>query len=104
MDNSSTVAMSKETALTLLDRLEASLNASKSVAAAKGLDRYYTRDVQFIQEARSCLKSDDRQKVQWLLNEMRNLSQGFGSYCSDLKKLDSMLDDLFAALEDALTH
>jgi len=94
--------MSKQTALILLDELEKTLEGSKSIAASGRLEAYYKRDVQFIEEARACLNSDDPQKVRWLFDQMRNLSQGFGSYCPNLKKLDLTLDRLFAELQDTL--
>ena len=95
--------MSKRAALDLIDSIEAILNDSRPTAEAKNLGDYYKRDIHFVEEARRCLTSDDRQEIQWVFDQMRNVSQGFGSYCSDLKALDTMLDRLFAELEDALS-
>ena len=94
--------MSKEAALTLLGRLEEILNNSKTVADVKGLNDYYTRDVQFLEQAKSCLRLGDHQKIQWVFDQMRNLSQGFGSYNANQNHIDEMLDRLFVELQDAL--
>jgi hypothetical protein len=94
--------MSKEAALNLLGTLEEILSNSKTLANVKGLNHYYTRDVQFLEEAKSCLKFGDRQKIQWVFDQMRNLSQGFGSYSANQDEIDAMLDRLFIELQDAL--
>jgi hypothetical protein len=94
--------MSKEAALNLLGRLEEILRNSKALADVKGLNDYYTRDVQFVEEAKSCLRLGDRQRTQWVFDQMRNLSQGFGSYSADQDEIDALLDRLFMELQDAL--
>ena len=94
--------MSKEAALNLLSRLEQILGNSKPIADLKGLSDYYTRDVQFLEDAKSCLRLGDHQNIQWVLDQMRNLSQGFGSYSPDENEIDAMLDQLFIELQDAL--
>lgn len=94
--------MSKEAALNLLGRLEEILSNSKTLAEVKGLNDYYTRDVQFLEQAKSCLTLGDHQKIQWVFDQMRNLSQGFGSYSANQNEIDGMLDRLFIELQDVL--
>jgi len=96
--------MSKEAALSLLSSLEEILNNSKSLADLRGLDYYYTRDIQFLEDAKSCLTVGDREQTQWVFDQMRNLSQGFGSYSAKQTEIDAMLDRLFIELQDALTR
>jgi hypothetical protein len=100
--NFGAVAMSKEAALNLLSRLEEILTNSKTLADVKGLNEYYTRDVQFLEQAKSCLTLGDHQSIQWVFDQMRNLSQGFGSYSSNQTEIDAMLDRLFMELQNAL--
>ena len=102
MDNFGAVAMSKEAALDLLGRLEEVLRNSKNLADIKELHDHYTRDVQFLEHAKSCLRLGDHQQIQWVFDQMRNLSQGFGSYCTNQNEIDAMLDRLFMELQDAL--
>jgi len=96
--------MSKEAALHLLGRLEEVLRNSQALADLKGLNDHYTRDVQFLEHAKSCLRLGDHQQIQWVFDQMRNLSQGFGSYGANQNEIDAMLDQLFIELEDALTR
>jgi len=98
------MAMSKEAALHLLGRLEEVLRNSQALADLKGLNDHYTRDVQFLEHAKSCLRLGDHQQIQWVFDQMRNLSQGFGSYGANQNEIDAMLDQLFIELEDALTR
>ena len=100
--NFGAVAMSKEAALNLINRLEEILGNSKPFADRKGLSDYYARDVQFLEDAKSCLRLGDHQKIQWVFDQMRNLSQGFGSYSANQNEIDAMLDRLFMELQDAL--
>lgn len=95
--------MSKENALMLLQQLKERINISRQSAENRGIADYYERDVDFIETATAYLESDDHRKIQWVLNEMRNLSQGFGSYCSEQKELTAILDGLFLALQNLLT-
>ena len=96
--------MSKEAALNLLSRLEKILSNSKNLADLRGLKDYYRRDVQFLEDAKSCLKVGDHQQMQWVFDQMRNLSQGFGSYSTNQNEIDEMLDRLFVELQDTLTR
>ena len=96
--------MSKEAALNLLSRLEKILSNSKNLADLRGLNDYYRRDVQFLEDAKSCLKIGDHQEMQWVFDQMRNLSQGFGSYSINQNEIDEMLDQLFVELQDSLTR
>jgi len=96
--------MSKEAALNLLGMLEETLGNSKPLADRKGLSDYYARDVQFLEDAKSCLRLGDHQKIQWVFDQMRNLSQSFGSYSPDENEINAMLDKLFIELQDALIH
>ena len=102
MDNFGAVAMSKEAALNSLSSLEEILGSSKALADIKGLNDYYTRDVDFVEKANSCLKLGDHQQIQWLFDQMRNLSQGFGSYSANQNEIDAMLDQFFIELQNAL--
>ena len=70
----------------------------------KGLNDYYMRDVHFLQQSKSYLTLGDHDKVQWVFDQMRNPSQGFGSYSEDQNEIDATLDRLFVELEDALTR
>jgi len=94
--------MSKEAALDVLCKLEEILSNSKAFAEVKGLKNYYTRDVQFLEQAKSCLTVGDHQKIQWVFDQMRNLSQGFASYNANQTEIDAMLDRLFIEVQDAL--
>jgi len=94
--------MSKEVALNLISRLEEILSNSKAVVNLKGLSDYYTRDVQFLEAAKSCLMLGDREKIQWVFDQMRRLSQGFGFYSASQNEIDEILDRLFIELRDAL--
>ena len=96
------VAMSKEAARNLLRGLGEILSNSKTLADTKGLNDYYMRDVHFLQQAESYLKLGDHDNVQWVFDQMRNLSQGFGSYSANQNEIDAMLDELFIELQDAL--
>ena len=96
--------MSKEAALNLCDRLERVLRDSKNLADLKGLHDHYTRDVQFLERAKSYLRLGDHQQVQWVFDQMRNLSQAFGSYSASQDEIDVMLDQLFFELQDALVR
>ena len=96
--------MSKEAALNSLSRLKEMLSSSKALADIKGLNDYYTRDVDFVEKAKSCLKLGDDDKIQWVFNQMRNLSLGFGSYSVNENEIDAMLDRFFVELQNALTR
>lgn len=95
--------MNTKAALSILSRIEELTDSAKSPAEAQGKTEFWQRDKAFIQDARKCLFSNELERVQWLLEQMRNLSQGFGSYCSDLKKIDRLLDELFCELERVVT-
>jgi hypothetical protein len=96
------MAMSKEAALHLLGRLEEVLRNSEAPADLKGLHDHYTRDVQFLEHAKSCLRLGDHHQIQWVFDQMRNLSQGFGSYSPNENEIDAMLDQLFIELQNTL--
>ena len=102
MVNFGAVAMSKEVALHLISRLEEILSNSKAFVDLKGLSDYYARDVQFLEAAKSCLMLGDHEKIQLVFDQMRNLSQGFGSYSGNQNAIDEILDRLFIELQDAL--
>ena len=104
MVNFGAVTTSKEAALNSLSRLEEILSSSKALADIKGLNDYYTRDVDFVEKAKSCLKLGDDEKIQWVFDQMRNLSQGFGSYSVNENEIGAMLDWLFIELQDALAR
>ena len=44
----------------------------------------------------------DHQQIQWVFDQIRNLSQGFGSYSADENEIDAILDQLFIELQAAL--
>ena len=96
------MAMSKEAALHLLGRLEEVLRNSEAPADLKGLHDHYTRDVQFLEHAKSCLRLGDHHQIQWVFDQMRNLSQGFGCYSPHENEIDAMLDQLFIELQNTL--
>jgi hypothetical protein len=104
MDNFGAVAVSKGAALNSLSRLKEISGSSKALADIKGLNDYYTHDVDFVEKAKSCLKLGDHWKIECVFDQMRNPSQGFGSYSANQNEVDAMLDQLFIELEDALTR
>ena len=87
------MATSKEAALNPLSRLEEIFSSFKALAGVKGLNDYYMRDVHFLQQAKTHLTLGDHVKVQWVFDQMRNLSQGFGSYSEDQNEIDAMNQD-----------
>ena len=93
-----------EAALNLLSRLEAVLSSSKSLAESKGLDIYYTRDVRFLEHAKSCFRLGYRENIQWVFDQMRNLSQGFASYSANQHEINETLDRLFVEVRDTLVQ
>ena len=97
------MAMSTQSALAVLARIEELIGSAKSTAQARGKNEYWQRDEAFISAVRSCLLSNDSERVRWAFDQMRNLSQGFGSYCGDLKHLDGLLDELYSELEQLLS-
>lgn len=94
--------MSKEASLKILNKIEDVLNSSKMSSEIKGLGDHYNRDIQFIKTAKQCLQFGNKQEIQFLINQTRNLSQGFGSYSENLPLLDKMIDSLFEELQDYL--
>ena len=90
--------MSAQSALSVLARVEALIDSAKSAAQANGKSEFWQRDKTFISAVRDCLLSDDPERVRWAFDQMRNLSQGFGSYCGEQKQLDGLLDELHSEL------
>ena len=95
--------MNTQSALSVLARIEKFTDSAKSVAQAQGKSEFWQRDKAFISAVRDCLQSNESERVRWAFDQMRNLSQGFGSYCGDLKQLDGLLDELHSELEQLMS-
>lgn len=74
------------------------LKHNSAFAREKGLEKYYERDVRYLNEALDFFRRDLESATRWLRDDIRNLSQSFGSYVSDQNRLDALLDSLFSAL------
>ena len=96
------MVMSKQSALEVLARVEEIIDSARSAEQACGKGEYWQRDKELISAVRACILSDDSKRVRWALDQMRNLSQGFCSYCDDLKRLDGLLDELYSELVQLL--
>lgn len=95
--------MKAQAALSVLARVEEFTDSAKSAAYAQGKSEFWQRDKAFISAVRDCLLSNEAERVRWAFDQMRNLSQGFGSYCGDLKQLDRLLDELHNELEQLMS-
>ena len=94
--------MSKEASLKILNNIKKILSSSKECAENKGILNCYERDIDFIKNSEARLNADNKDDIQQVLEQMRNFSQSFGSYCSNLSLLDKMLDNLFNELQNSL--
>lgn len=94
--------MNTESALFVLARIEELTDSAKSNAQEQGKNSFWQRDKVFISDVKQCLLTNNRERIQWVYNQMRNLSQGFGTYCTDLSQLDHLLDDFHDELERLL--
>lgn len=86
--------MNTQSALAQVEKLT---DAAKTVAHASGKGEFWQRDKEFISAVRDCLVSNDPERIRWAFDQ-RNLSKGFGSCCSDMKRLDGLLDELYSEL------
>ena len=77
-----------------MEQLEQLIGSAKPIESS-----HLQRDKIFISDIRECIVSENLEKMRWAFDQMRNLSQGFGSYCGDLKRLDALLDDLESELK-----
>lgn len=93
------MVMNTTTALDLLVRIEAIIDAGRPFALEKSVGFSWDRDKEFIASARGDIASGSPERMQAVLDKMRNLSQGFGSYCGDLTELDSLLDEIHGELQ-----
>ena len=96
--NCATMVMNTQSALSVLAQVEKLTDSAKTEAQASGRGEFWQRDKEFISAVRGCLVSNDPDRIRWAFDQMRNLSQGFGSYCDDMKRLDSLLDELYDQL------
>jgi|GEM_PF-6612889 len=62
----------------------------------------FNRDARFITFAVEKAAECSDEALRNLLEEMRGLSHYFGSYCSDQRKLDALLDAMFEETKTAL--
>ena len=90
------MVMNTQSAIQVLARVEELTDSEKLAAQEHGKIEFWQRDKTFLSAVRDSLLSSDPERVRWAFNQMRNLSQGFGSYCSDLKQLDGLLDELYS--------
>jgi len=60
------------------------------------------RDLRFLHAADSALSECDLNQIQALLGDMRGLRHYFGSYCSDLNRLDALIEALYASIQTAV--
>ncbi len=84
--------MNTQPALSVLARVETLIDQSHLPAESAGKGAFWQRDKSFISSFRDCLLSEEPERVRWAFDQMRNLSQGFGSYCHDMNQLDTLLD------------
>ncbi|MBN8216618.1 MAG: hypothetical protein J0L75_08235 [Spirochaetes bacterium] len=88
--------------LSVLEKVELLITSEKSNVQANGMVEYWQRDMMFLAAFRESLLSGDPERLHWVFDQMRNLSQGFGSYCSDLKLLDSLIDCFYAEMTELI--
>jgi hypothetical protein len=91
--------MSKQAALSVLIAVESVIEANRDSANRRGVSDGWQRDRDFLSSARLCIESGDPECLRQLLDEMRSLSQGFGSYCDEVSALDSLDDALFHEIQ-----
>lgn len=96
--------MSTQLALVILDKIKELTDSSKSLALAQGRLSYWQRDEVFISDLRDCLLTNNLENVRWVYSQMRNFSQGFGTYCADSGQLDCLLDDFYSEIERVLSE
>ena len=84
-------------ALTNVDQF---VQANKPYAYDLGKADFWSRDKDWIESALKRIIAGDSESLRTVLDEMRNLSQSFGSYAPDLAQLDTLLDLLNRALEE----
>lgn len=84
--------MSTESALSVLAQVDQVIDSAKSAALMRGRIEFWQRDKAFVDSTRQTLLSREPARLRSALDEMRNLSQGFGSYCTDRQRIDRLLD------------
>jgi hypothetical protein len=89
------VEKNRQLALLILDRIDELIDVAKSRAERLCGIQDWQRDKNFIARTRLMLVSGDTEEIRSILDEMRNLSQGFGGYCDDLTELDSLITRLY---------
>jgi hypothetical protein len=62
------------------------------------------RDQAFLHTAEEALQRCNQESLRSLLEEMRGLRHYFGSYCSDLSRLDDLIEELFATVQESANH
>jgi len=97
------MAMNTRAALEILAQIEALIDSEESSAKASGKGKYWDRDKNAISAIRGSLVSSDPERVRWAFDQMRNFSQGFGSYSRSLEQLDSVVDKLHNELAQLLS-
>jgi hypothetical protein len=95
--------MCTQSALSVLARVDQLIDSAKSAAQMRGKSEFWQRDKTFITTARECLLSGEPERVRWVLDQMRNLSQGFSSYCTDFSRLDGLLGALYDELAQVVS-
>lgn len=95
--------MNTQSALAVLARIEEFIDSAQLSAQTQGKSKFWERDKAFISAVRACLRSNELERVRWAFDQMRNVSQAFGSYCGDLEQLDHLLDELHNELEQLMS-
>ena len=65
-------------------------------------EEIFARDARFIEFATENTRECSEKAMRNLLEEMRGLSQYFGSYCDDQRKLQGLIDAMFEETQTAL--
>ena len=86
----------------VLEQLDRLIDAAHVRALMLGLDSSWIRDKSFVSAVRAAVGSENG--AQQALYQMRNLSQGFGSYSKDLEELDRCLDRLHRELKQFVVN
>ena len=86
----------------VLEQLDRLIDAAHGRALMRGLDSSWIRDKSFVAAVRAVVGSEDGARQ--ALDQMRNLSQAFGSYSKDLGELNRCLDRLHRELKQFVVN
>ena len=96
MVNGEVMAMNTQAALHIIGQIEALIDSEESSARISGKGTFWERDKNIIHSIRSSLASNESEQIRWAFDQIRNFSQGFGSYCQKLRHIDHLLDKLYS--------